>query len=76
MPSRCTDDGLLGHRRLRDPQRARRFEDLGAAILQEPGVREIVRMILVGDPNRRQAPRVLHLRVERDVVRLDGSDVP
>ena len=50
---------LLGHRRLRDPQRARRFEDLGAAILQEPRVREIVRMILVGHANRRETPRIL-----------------
>ena len=73
VPSRCTDDVCGGDRRLRHPQRARRFEDLGAAILQEPRVREIVGMILVGDANRREAPRILHVRIERDVVRLDGQ---
>ena len=47
---------LLGDRRLRHPQCARRFEDFGAAIPQEPRVREIVGVILVGDANRRKSP--------------------
>jgi len=62
--------GLRGDRRFRHPQRAGGFEDLGAAILEEPRVREIVGMILVGDANRRQAPRILQVGIEGDVVRF------
>ena len=73
VPSRCTERCRLGHRRLRDPERAGGVEDLGAAILQESRVRQIVRMILVGHAYRREAPGVLQLRIERDVVGLDGK---
>ena len=71
VPSRCTDDVCSVTGAFVTRERARRFEDLGAAILQEPRGREIVGMILVGDANRRKPPGILHVGIERDVVRLD-----
>ena len=70
VPSRCVDELLLCHGRFRDSERSRRLENLGAAILQETCVGQIVGMILVSDADRRHAPGVLQLRVQRDIVRF------
>ena len=60
-------DRRLGH--LSAP--AALLEDLGAAILEEPRVRQIVGMVPVRDAKRRKSPRILDVRIEGDVVRLD-----
>jgi hypothetical protein len=55
---------LLPNWSARNTLSARSFHDIDSAILHEPRVREIVGMILAGDPDRGSAPGVLESRVE------------
>ena len=47
------------------------MSEIDAAILQEARVGKIVRVIRVGDADRRHVPRILHFGIECDAVGFD-----
>src|SRR5450755_2186133 len=64
---------LLPNRNARNTLSASGFHDLDSAILHEARVREIVRMILVGDPDRGSAPGVLESGIQANRIRGYGQ---